>query len=491
MSSKTKTAEAGKKNWLLIVIAAVLAILLIGGVAFGILENSGSIQRGRTAMKTENYKVTNTMMTYYFRTQYNNFVNQYGQYLSYFGLDTNKSLKTQYYDTAKTTTWFDYFMDSAKSQAEETLLLCEQAKKNGLSLDDEDKKEINEAIDSLKTYAKLYNLSANEYVAAMYGTGVKVKDVRACLELAQLASKQADKMEDSYSFDEAARSAYAEEHKSDFYSAEFLTYTFSAEYETDADDTAKTAAKEVAKGLADALAEKTTEETFYQAIHDKKVADAAAEAEEGEEPKNVEDTADDYRSTKAFGEESDLEKWLFADDRKVGDTTVIEDGEDYDVYLVTKTAAKEDYLTVNVRHVLFGTDAYENKDAAKAKAEEVMASFKAGTVNEDEFAKLVKEYSTDTGSVENGGLYENVYKGQMVDSFNDWCFDEARKVGDVDLVESDYGWHLMYFVGNGEAKWSLDADNVLKSDAYQKDLESYKTAFPITVDNENIHKIDA
>lgn len=490
MSSNNKTAEAGKKNWLLIVVAALLALLLIGGVTYGALDSSGVLQRGRTAMETENFKVTNTMMTYFFRTQYNNFVNRYGQYLSYFGLDTSKSLKSQYYDTAKTTTWFAYFMDSAVSQAEETLVLCEQAKKNDLSLDDEDKKDIDDAIDTLKSYAKMYGMSANEYVSAMYGAGVKVKDVRACLELSQLASKQAEKMEDSYVFDEAARSAYVEEHKSDFYSAEYLTYTFKADYEKDADDAAKTAAKEIAKGLADALAEKTTEETFYQAIHDRKVAEAAAEAKEGEEPKAVEDKADDYRSTKAFGETTDLEKWLFDAERKVGDTTVIEDGDDYAVYLVTKTVAKEEYLTVNVRHVLFGTDAYENKDAAKAKAQEVMNSFKAGTVNEEEFAKLVKEFSTDTGSVEEGGLYENVYKGQMVDSFNDWCFDEARKTGDVDLVESDNGWHLMYFVGNGEAKWSMDADYALKNDAYKKDLDSYKAAFPVTVNYDNLNKID-
>ena len=491
MSSKNQTAAAGKKNWLLIVVAALLAVLLIAGVTYGALESTGAIQRGRTAMETENFKVTNSMMTYYFRYQYNNFVNQYGQYLSYFGLDTSVSLKAQYYDTAKTTTWFGYFMDAAVADAENTLALCEQAKKNGMSLDEEDKQEIDDAMKNLKSYAKAYGMSLDEYVSAMYGKGVKAKDLRKCFELSQLAAKQAEKMEDSYSFDEAARSAYVEEHKSDFYSAEYLTYTFTAEYETGADDAAKTAAKEAAKVLADALAEKTAEESFYQAIHDRKVEEAKAEAKEGEEPKAVEDKADDYRSTKVFGETTDLEKWLFDAERKVGDTTVIEDENDYDVYLVTKTSAKEEYLTVNVRHVLFGTSAYENKDAAKAKAEEVMTSFKAGTVNEDEFAKLVKEHSTDTGSVENGGLYENVYKGQMVTSFNDWCFDEARKPGDVDLVESDYGWHLMYYVGTGEAKWSIDADNALKSDAYDKDLASYKTAFPITVNYENLNKISA
>ena len=35
----------------------------------------------------------------------------------------------------------------------------------------------------------------------------------------------------------------------------------------------------------------------------------------------------------------------------------------------------------------------------------------------------------------------------MVTAFNDWCFDSARKSGDTGIVETTYGYHVIYYVG--------------------------------------------
>ena len=84
----------------------------------------------------------------------------------------------------------------------------------------------------------------------------------------------------------------------------------------------------------------------------------------------------------------------------------------------------------------------------KKDAEAVLAEWKNGDKTEDSFAALAAEHTEDTGSAQNGGLYENVRPGQMVPEFNDWCFDKNRKAGDVEIVETDYGYHVMYFVSN-------------------------------------------
>ena len=60
---------------------------------------------------------------------------------------------------------------------------------------------------------------------------------------------------------------------------------------------------------------------------------------------------------------------------------------------------------------------------------------------------MANEHSTDPGSNTNGGLYEGVSQGQMVESFDAWCFDSARKPGDTGIVKTNYGYHVMYFVG--------------------------------------------
>ena len=67
---------------------------------------------------------------------------------------------------------------------------------------------------------------------------------------------------------------------------------------------------------------------------------------------------------------------------------------------------------------------------------------------EDNFAEMAGTYTTDPGSQETGGLYEDVYPGQMVETFNDWCFDASRVVGDHGIVKTPYGYHIMYFVGS-------------------------------------------
>ena len=105
------------------------------------------------------------------------------------------------------------------------------------------------------------------------------------------------------------------------------------------------------------------------------------------------------------------------------------------------TAARDadpaSYDAVAVRHILVGSEETANA---------LLAQWQAGEATEESFAALATENTTDTGSAENGGLYENVLKGQMVTEFEDWCFDDARQSGDTGIVQTTYGYHVMYFV---------------------------------------------
>ena len=131
-----------------------------------------------------------------------------------------------------------------------------------------------------------------------------------------------------------------------------------------------------------------------------------------------------------------------------------ENEESYTQEGITKDLGKY----VDVRHILLmpeggtadanGNTVYseEEWEACRAAAQEILDQWLAGEATEDAFAELANTHSTDPGSNTNGGLYENVYEGQMVPTFNDWCFDESRQHGDSDLVLTDYGYHIMFFV---------------------------------------------
>ena len=97
------------------------------------------------------------------------------------------------------------------------------------------------------------------------------------------------------------------------------------------------------------------------------------------------------------------------------------------------------------------------------KAEQILKDWKSGDATEDSFSELAKTYSDDTGSNTNGGLYEAVKEGQMVTNFNDWCFDASRKAGDTGIVESDYGYHIIYFIGDDAEEWHVDIKDTITS----------------------------
>ena len=88
---------------------------------------------------------------------------------------------------------------------------------------------------------------------------------------------------------------------------------------------------------------------------------------------------------------------------------------------------------------------------------------------EDSFAALAAEKTEDEGSKENGGLYEDVYPGQMVTAFNDWCFDAGRKPGDTGIVETEYGCHVMYYSGDSDITYrTYKITEVLRTEAYNQ-----------------------
>ncbi len=146
--------------------------------------------------------------------------------------------------------------------------------------------------------------------------------------------------------------------------------------------------------------------------------------------------------------------------------------------------AKTDKNNVHVRHILISVEDTENEDSwtqAQKQAQDLLALWKQGEATEDSFAALANEHSTDPGSNTNGGLYEDVYPGQMVEPFNDWCFAEGRMVGDTGVVKTDYGYHVMFFSGVGDSiYWQDFAREAYLSDQmsglYAEAAENCKTA---------------
>jgi parvulin-like peptidyl-prolyl isomerase len=99
--------------------------------------------------------------------------------------------------------------------------------------------------------------------------------------------------------------------------------------------------------------------------------------------------------------------------------------------------------TATVRHILIMTQGKneQEKAAARTRIEGLLAKAKAG----DDFAELAKQYTEDTGSKENGGLYEDFPRGRMVKPFEDAAF--SVPVGEISgVVETQFGYHILKVV---------------------------------------------
>ena len=54
----------------------------------------------------------------------------------------------------------------------------------------------------------------------------------------------------------------------------------------------------------------------------------------------------------------------------------------------------------------------------------------------------------------------------MVSAFEDWCYDADREVGDTGIVQTDYGFHVMYFSGRGDNLRDYLVETALRSNDF-------------------------
>lgn len=152
--------------------------------------------------------------------------------------------------------------------------------------------------------------------------------------------------------------------------------------------------------------------------------------------------------------------------------------------------------SVDVRHVLImpegasseniRTDSFDDAawETSRVKAEELLAQWEQGDKSEDSFASLAMEHSQD-GSASNGGLYTGVTQGQMVEAFNDWCFDDIRQPGDYGLVKTEFGYHLMFFV-DSRPIWKESAKSDLVNARANETLNAILDKYPMEAEFDKI-----
>ncbi len=480
-------------------VAIVLALGIVSTVIYNTIANTGYFLRNTVVMSTKNFEVDNAMMAYYVKNEFYSFSDQYSEYLSMYGLDTTKPLKSQKYGD---NTWFDEFLSAAKEQVNDILLCAEKAKEAGREISEENLKNIDTSIQSMKDYAKENNISFDAYLSQIFAKGINEDDIRRAMELSYLASEYYTDYYDKLEYNDEQLKQYFDNNKSEFIKADYLYYSFTST------NTDKEAAKAESKVFSDKLSAcksvdefKSTLESLLNDHYTKTNTEEDEKTKQEQIKTNVETDMRSLEGTDYYPEDvekqSDLEKWMFSDSTKIGDTFVVEpdeSGKSYTTYILVNPMYFDDYNTANVRHILISADAKDEKAMTEAKdeANHIVEEFNKGEKTSAAFEKIAKEHSDDANVETNGGLYEGVTKNtsSYPQAFIDWSFDATRKVGDIGVIETDSGYHVMYYEGVGDVAWKTQANAGQKSDDWEAHLAETLKTYPIEANDKKMNKIN-
>ncbi len=501
--------EAKKvKAYSIAFLVVMLAVVVVAATVLAItgINRTGVVDKKTIALTINDQQYNSVEMAYYLgdtiNYNYNQWYSQYGDntplFLQFMGLDLSKPMDEQNYDDE--TTWAQFFLDEAVERAKNDYALVKAAKAEGYTMPEEDEKEWKAALQDLEFTAMLNYGYTNfkDFLVANYGFGSTEESYEAYSYNSALATSYYNAHSDSLEYDDAALRAHEkdkyDEYSSFSYASYYLSYndyltggTKDEEGTTVYSEDEKAAARAAVKAAAQNLAKSKDVKALDKAI-------AALPVN-----KDKEDVASTKNEDTLYSSISTvMQSWLADKDRKEGDITYLanesttkdEDGKETTVingyYVVLFQGRNDNKMNLaNVRHLLVafeggtkdentGTTTYSDAEKKKAKeeAEELLKTWKDGDATEESFIKLVQEKTDDTASAEDGGLYENITpeKGIYVDEFTNWAVDEKRKTGDCEIIETSYGYHIMYYVGDADINYR---DYMIDNELRTHDMEEW------------------
>ncbi|MGN1316464.1 MAG: peptidylprolyl isomerase [Acutalibacteraceae bacterium] len=539
LAKAAKKKKNGKGDKIIRILVKTICILLVAGV---VLYGAGNIltkvfclpQKLLTVGKYEDEKINVAEYNYYYLSLYNQIASTtqqidsyygsgYGTYYTGFDLTTDPAEQEYIGEDAPegVETWADYFrlMAPEKAVIQRTvyaLAMSDDAKKEGFEITEDMQKEIDEQIDStieeLQNSAESNDYSLNNYISKSCGEGLTEKSYRELLNRDLVVEKYLTWYEEyigeTITDDEVK--AYYEENKADFDLADArifaISYAEAEEDEEDSESTDATYTEAEAKKLAEEFKSKVTGESSFAELAIEYAPESQKEAYEEDGATLAENLV---KSTIEANAEN-VANWLFDSARETGDVAVINEETQeayYVVYVVSPAAPDRQTAGADVRHILVEAATTEedtegnevdlseeeiekNFAEAKKEAEAILKEWKAGDATEESFTALAEEKSDDTGVTENSGLYEDITStSSYVPEFLDWAL-ASHKVGDTDIIKTDYGYHVMYFVGADEMeKWESDVRDAIAEEKFNDfSTELYEKVSENIKKNESIIK---
>lgn len=471
-----------KKGRISIVLSSLIAVVIVAalvvlGIRYYTQPNSNEkMNPGNIALTVGDTDVSVGMYNYY----YESIVYEYTYYANYgyYDLDTSADFSTQYTTDSdgNEISWLDLFKKITVERIKTNVVYYEKGLEAGITLTDEQKEEIESQLDSVRENASASDQSVNEYIEDTFGAHCGIETLRKYMEQYYIAGTYYNQYHITGRPDEEETQTYFDEHQDEYKSCSYALLEMA--YDTTDDSTRQDSIEKAQSYMA-----RITDVDSMRALVPEACADlidqfiSAGYFETEDEAvtalsESIEATQTRTDIESSFGEE--IANWMFDESNETGSTNYYANEDVGIVYVLLKTSQPflEDTQVYSVRHILVipGSDDEESADnassesqeyteeqwnAALEKAESIVDEYNATDKSELSFAKLAEKYSDDTESTASGtsglygGGYEGVALGQMASEFENWAMDDSHKYGDVEIVKTIHGYHIMYFIFRG------------------------------------------
>ena len=455
-AAKAQAKKQKRRKGLTVTALCCAGVIVIGAVGFTVarlIKKDGAAQRRRTAMETDHYYVTNSMLGFFFDKTYQSYKSANEGVEGAELPDENKSFRKQQFSSDQT--WYDYLMSASVYGLENTLKSCEAAYAAGYELSDE-----------LKAKCKA---DAEAYQSDTLAEGINTEDIRKVLELIEISSNYHKDAIAAVNVTDEEVKQYAEENINHFRRLKFLCYTLAwADATTAVNEDPSVVQLQYADAKAenDKITASKTPEEFKENVRNFLINVKNKDEESADNIVNAM-----QMNTVASDFEPDLVQWVL-DGAGINQiyTFMDTDEKSFKNYMLLDEMIQDESETIDMRVICLGSNSYDSEDDAKAEAQKVLDDWKNNGSKVEDFADYARNHSDDFMTYSDGGLVEGYSANTKTygDDLHDWAFDKSRKEGDTGIFKTSNAIVIAYYLAPNKY-------NALEAAAY-KELKAAKTS---------------
>ncbi len=438
-----RKAKKDKANGIILGVAIV--IILAAMVAYFPIRNYMTVNGAY--IKIDGQSISRVEYDYNYNVTVTNYLNNYGSYLSYFGIDTSSDFSNEMYD--ENLTWGDFFDKMTVESLSSIVAMEREMMAAGFTCETDEKYQA--FADSAASAAEDQGISLKEYISKTFGDYATLKRLEPFIRKSVMVNEYYDEVQETKipGFEEI--NAYYEEHKNDYDSIDYYQTVVKATLPTEPTELADEEPSYDDDGNyipSDAEVESAMKAAYEDAQSKESFVTMEGTLKEGAS----------YSGTSYL-----IRDWLYDEARAEGDKTIIEDESSNQYYVLGfKARFLIDDPTVAAHFIILTPD---EEGKLTANGDDILAEWAAGEATEESFAEIADKYNEVTVMSLEGGYIEAATKTGMAVDLSDWLYADGRKAGDTGVIASEDGnTYVVYFTAYGDEEWYISIKNTLTSD---------------------------